>query len=319
MKMIKILLIVLLVVVLVVVVVLMSLSIHHRIKLKEELELYQPLGHMVDINDKKMHVYMEGEGENTFVFMSGHGTSSPTIDFKPLWKKLSENNKVVVVEKFGYGFSDSSNHKKDIDTLLKDTREALSILEVTGPFVLVPHSFSGLEAIYWAQKYPEEVKAIIGLDACTPETIELLPIPSMAQLNLVYLISRIGLSRFMPEEQLKLNLPLLGTNEITDHEALIYKSMFYKSSLTKDMLAELKSMDENAQHVLNHDKPLDTPMYFFISSKQNDDIPGWTQALTTYLEPMVNKQSLVLETSHYVHHEMSDVIANEIMVFVEAI
>ena len=39
-----------------------------------------------------------------------------------------------------------------------------------GPYILVPHSLSGLEAIRWEQKYPDEIKAIIGLDMATPKT-----------------------------------------------------------------------------------------------------------------------------------------------------
>ncbi|MDI6453259.1 alpha/beta fold hydrolase [Peloplasma aerotolerans] len=318
MKMLKIILIIIIAILLIAALVMVALVINHQVKLKKELKLYQPLGEMVDINDRKMHIYVEGEGENTFVFLSGHGTSSPVLDFKPLWSKLVEENKIVIVEKFGYGFSDSSGNK-DIDNLLENTREALSVLEVTGPFVLVPHSLSGLEAIYWAQKYPNEVKAIIALDACTPKTIELLPIPSKTQLNLVYLISRIGLSRLMPDEELKHTLPLLDSNEITEHEKSVYKAMFYRSSLTKDMLAELKSMDANAQHVIDQPIPSDTPMYFFISSKQNDDVPGWTQTLIEYLESINFQQSMILDTSHYVHHEMSDVIFNEMINFLEAI
>ena len=34
----------------------------------------------------------------------------------------------------------------------------------------MPHSMSGLEAIRWRQKYPEDVEAIIGLDMATPQT-----------------------------------------------------------------------------------------------------------------------------------------------------
>jgi len=274
---------------------------------------------MVDINDKKMHIFTEGDGKNTFVFMSGHGTSSPTFDFKPLWKKLSEDNKIVVIEKFGYGFSDVSDQKKDIDMLLENTRTALSILDISGPFVLVPHSFSGLEAIYWAQKYPEEVKTIIGLDACVPESISLLHIPSKAQLNLVSFISRIGLSRMMPQESLEQTLPLLSSNDLTEYEKEIYKAMFYKRSLTKDMLTELDSIDENAQTVSSFDKPNDTPMYFFISNKKNDEVTGWTQTILDYLETVNLKQSMILDTTHYIHHEKSDEIYNEIMTFMNLI
>ena len=41
-----------------------------------------------------------------------------------------------------------------------------------GPFVLLPHSMSGLEAIYWAQKYPDEVMGIVGMDMAFPKAYE---------------------------------------------------------------------------------------------------------------------------------------------------
>ena len=41
---------------------------------------------------------------------------------------------------------------------------ALDKAGIQDPYVLCPHSLSGLEALYWAQKYPDEVEAIVGLD-----------------------------------------------------------------------------------------------------------------------------------------------------------
>jgi len=57
---------------------------------------------------------------------------------------------------------------------LEETRACLKLAGVDGPYLLVPHSLSGLEALYWAQKYPHEVKAIIGLDPRIP-TFEKMP------------------------------------------------------------------------------------------------------------------------------------------------
>jgi hypothetical protein len=37
---------------------------------------------------------------------------------------------------------------------------------------------SGLEALYWAQKFPDEIKAIIGIDMATPEVYEHLKVNS---------------------------------------------------------------------------------------------------------------------------------------------
>jgi len=36
--------------------------------------------------------------------------------------------------------------------MLEETRRALELSGEKGPYVLLPHSMSGLEAIYWAQK-----------------------------------------------------------------------------------------------------------------------------------------------------------------------
>jgi pimeloyl-ACP methyl ester carboxylesterase len=292
-----------------------SLMTNHQIKLNKESKLYEPIGEIVLINEKKMHLYTEGQGELTFVFLSGHGTSSPTLDFKPLWSKLSEQHKIVVVEKFGYGFSDISNEDKDLDTILEQTRSALSLLNIEGPYVIVPHSLSGLEAIYWAQKYPLEVKAIIGLDPCTADVIALLPKVSKAQLNLVYFITRIGLSRLMPQSNLKQILPLLHSPIFSDNENSIYQYMFYRSSLTVDMLNELKASKQNAALLNQHELPISTPTYFFISEEQDTLIPGWKEALTGYLELVTNQKHMMLETSHYIHHDMSSLIYDEMMMF----
>ena len=47
--------------------------------------------------------------------------------------------------------------------MLNEVRQGLSLAGESGPYILFPHSMSGLEAVYWAQQYPDEVTAIIGL------------------------------------------------------------------------------------------------------------------------------------------------------------
>lgn len=53
-----------------------------------------------------------------------------------------------------------SNDDRDIDTVLEQTRKALMKSGNKPPYILMPHSISGIEAMYWAQKYPKEIKAI---------------------------------------------------------------------------------------------------------------------------------------------------------------
>ena len=44
--------------------------------------------------------------------------------------------------------------------------------EIEGPYILMPHSISGLYSIYYANTYPEEVAGIIGIDCTLPKMAE---------------------------------------------------------------------------------------------------------------------------------------------------
>ena len=142
-----------------------GLFVYNRIMLKKDAVLLKKhVGQMVEVDGHDMCVYSEGQGDHTIVFMSGWGEPSPIYDFKALYRQLSDDYKIVVIEKFGYGFSDEVEGRRSFYTILRQDREALQKAGITGPFVLCPHSLSGVEAILWAQKYPNEVEAIVGLD-----------------------------------------------------------------------------------------------------------------------------------------------------------
>ncbi|MBV1757161.1 MAG: alpha/beta hydrolase [Dethiosulfatibacter sp.] len=319
MRILKVLGIVLIIVLFMVILFLIASMINHRIQLKKETSAYPPPGSIVNVNDKKLHIFIAGEGDITLVFMAGHGTSSPILDFKPLWMRMTDDYRIAVVEKSGYGWSEPSNSPRDIDTILEETREALNLSGEKGPYILLPHSMSGLEAIYWAQKYPDEVTAIIGLDPTTPEAVEILPIPPGIQLNLIYLITRIGLSRLMPEADLSENLPLMKSNDLTEEDKNQYLASFFRSSLTKDMLREITNLNNNAQLVATNGIPANTPMYFFISEEQEKQVSGWDKALTEYLSKLVVSRFMRLDTGHYVHHEKADIISEAIKAFLKEI
>ncbi|MGM0640350.1 MAG: alpha/beta fold hydrolase [Thermotogota bacterium] len=280
-------------------------------KLKKEKLENSPLGKLVKVNGKNIHIYAEGEGKNTIVFLAGHGTNCPTLDFKILWEKMLDDYRIVVVERSGYGWSDISNNPKDIDSLLEETRKSLNLAGETGPFILFPHSMSGLESIYWAQKHPNEIKAIIGLDACVPETYDILPKENKAKLLFTYVISRIGMSRFMPGSDLKKYFPILKSSILNDEEKNKYIKIFYKNSFSKDMLRETKYMKKNSKKIRELNPPVNTPMLFFISKKQDSSIKNWGKVIIDYLSKIPKSKYYYLDTDHYVHYHKSDIIVEK--------
>ena len=123
----------------------------------------------VKVNDTFLNVYSEGKNsESTIIFMSGSGVTSPVLEYKPIYRRMSNAYKIAVVEKAGYGFSGSMTTKRTVENLVAESRKALLLSGINPPYVLAPHSYSGFEAIYWANTYPEEVKAILGIDMGFP-------------------------------------------------------------------------------------------------------------------------------------------------------
>ena len=266
----------------------------HYIQLKREESLRMPLGQLVEVDGHNMSVYSEGNGEKTLVFLSGSETPSPILDFKSLYSLLSDEYKIVVVERFGYGFSDVVDSPRDIATILSETRAALTKAGIEGPYVLCPHSLSGLEALYWAQQYPDEVEMIIGLDMAVPEA--LIDFKDEVLLNTIRsFFTRTGWIRFLP---LIRDMDCVKYGTLTEEEKDIAHAMMYYNFLNKTVLNEFKYISQNAKTVGDGKTP-QVPMLLFVSSdKLKKEWPGYIQS---YVSNVENANIVQLDCPHYVH------------------
>lgn len=288
---------------------------NHQVHLKKESELRFPLGQMVDVDGHNMSVYVEGTGDTTLVFLSGGGTCSPILDFKSLYSLLSDTYKIAVVEKFGYGFSDVVDKSRDIDSILEDTRAALKAAGLTAPYVLCPHSMSGLEALYWAQKYPDEVSAIIGLDMAVPEYYDNMNI-NVPLLRIASWAANIGVTRFIPGIS---NSDAITHGTLSDREKEIYKAVFYSRTATKTMIDETEWVKENAEKVKKMGVP-QLPMLLFISDGSGGtgfDKETWRKIPIEYISQVSNGTYIELDCPHYVHDYEYEIISERIHAFLQ--
>ena len=294
------------------IIVLVAIYINHRIQLNKEEALRTPLGKLVEVDGHQMSVYVEGNGNKTIVFLSGGGTCSPILDFKSLYATLSDDYRIVVVEKFGYGFSDVVDKERSIDSILEDTRTALAKADIRGSYVLCPHSMSGIEAIYWAQQYPEEIEAIVGLDMAVPGAYEDYKI-NMPMLKLSQFAARAGITRFLPDVA---ESDAIRYGTLSDTEKEIYRAVFYEKTATTTMLKEVECVKENAEIVGKNGVP-EVPMLLFVSNGRGTgwDEEEWREYQNSYIEHVENGKLINLDCSHYVHDYEYKRISEEIRVF----
>ena len=296
---------------------LLAIYINHKIHLKKESELLLPLGQIVEVDGHNMSVYTEGKGAVTLVFMSGSGPCSPILDFKSLYSLLSDEYRIAVVEKFGYGFSDVVDKNRDIDSVLEDTRAVLNAAGLYAPYVLCPHSMSGLEALYWAQKYPEEVKAIIGLDMAVPQYYDNMKI-NITFMKLTSLAANIGISRLIPGIA---ESEAIRHGTLPDREKEIYKAVFYSRTATKTMINEAKSAKKNAEKVDNMGVP-QLPMLLFVSNASGGtgfDEETWRKIAIDYISQVSGGKYIELDCPHYVHDYEYEKISEETVEFLKDI
>lgn len=273
---------------------------------QEERHLTPP-GKIVEVNSHKMHVYGEGaRTKETCVFLSGGGTIAPVYDFRPLYSRLSPYYRCVVVEKAGYGYSEISAKSRRLDVMLEETRRALILAGEKGPYVLLPHSMSGLEAIYWAQKYPQEIKAIIGLDIAFPEAYEKAENAGRG-LGLLRLAAMFGLHR----------LPLFSLaadDGLTEEEYAQAKLLGKRNFMNRCIAAETDIVYENAALVGKSGLP-EVPFLLFCSDGK--EVADFWVELQRECAQKLQAKLIELPCGHYIHHFKAEEIVSEIRKFLE--
>ena len=284
----------------------------HQLSLQKESKLLTPIGKEVTVNGHRMNVSVKGEGPQTIVFLSGAGIASPILDFKNLSDSLSKKYKVVVVERAGYGFSEDSDQSRDVMTVLSETRQALSQAEVSGPYVIVSHSMASLESLAWQEKYPNEVKALVGLDWALPASYEDLK-DNQALLTVAYWSSKIGLLRYFPESF------YIKNPTLTETERQQYKLLAYKQLMSQAMLHESRLVKENAKKVPSSINPK-IPALLLVSNGEGTTFSQseWQHYAERFASDQSNVQVIYMDAPHELYHYQSHEIVSQIEDFLKS-
>lgn len=283
----------------------------HQFSLRNESKLLTPIGKQVTVNGHRMNVSVKGEGSETIVFLSGAGIASPILDFKNLSDSLSKKYKVVVVERAGYGFSEDSDRSRDVMEVLSETRQALAQAHVSGPYVIISHSMASLESLAWQEKYPNEVKALIGLDWALPASYEDLK-DNQALLTVAYWSSKIGLLRYFPESF------YIKNPTLTETERQQYKLLAYKQLMSQAMLHESRLAKENAKKVPSSINPK-IPALLLVSNGEGTTFSQseWQHYAERFASDQSNVQVVYMDAPHDLYHYQSDAIVSRIKEFLE--
>ena len=290
---------------------LLAIFLYNRFQIAQESKLIEkPIGQLVEVEGKKLNVYTAGKGKKTLVFLAGLATNAPVLDFKALYSKLEDDYRIVVVERLGYGYSDDGNDDRSLDRQVEQTRKALKAAKISGPYVLVPHSIAGLETIHWANHYPEEIEAIIGLDMTMPHR------EVSDHMDLLFqtfqLGGMLGLARlpiFFDEN----SSPAIKSGALNDQEKAIFKALFHRRSITQAVMNEVKDRKKNVE-TINKEPVPQIPTLIFAAVQKGGEAPKLEKE---FVAQNAQAKLVTLEGSHYIHDEKPEEIAQQIKEFLK--
>lgn len=284
---------------------------------KYEHKKYPAWGQYVEVDGQKMHVYTKGETGSTIVMLSGLGTVAPVLDFEPLVNELAKHHKVAVVEPFGYGWSDLTDKERTVENIVEELRSALQQANIDGPYILMPHSVSGIYSMYYANTYPDEIKAIIGIDITLPQALDYFKESAPTMPTAMSLAVPSGLTRLAAYISPGSVLPLADEDTYSDDNLKMTQIITAWKAYNKNVVNEARELKRNIAATTNMVFPSNLPVMIF--TPPSDKVNAEGKSNITFYEDQLRKvdqhQLITLEGHHYLHWTQFKQISHDVEAF----
>jgi len=281
---------------------------------------YQALGEMVDVGGYSLHLYCRGEaGAPTVIMDSGLGGT--VLDWQLVQPELAKSMRVCTYDRAGMGWSDPGPQPRTSQQIVKELHTLLGNAGITGPYVLVGHSFGGTNMQVYASQYPDEVAGMVLVDsALEDEKAVALTQSHQPSPLLMKIYATIGLTRL--PYTLGGETSGLTSSELEDEQAAISSHRKHIFAVADETSSLEESFDENRTDPMSlGDKPL---MVLTAGSVQTEGT-GLSQEQADQLDKLHSKsqatltqrsensrQIIVEDSGHYIHVEQPDLVIDAI-------
>jgi pimeloyl-ACP methyl ester carboxylesterase len=144
------------------------------------------------VNVGGYYLRMESKGEGRPVVVMDSGLNQPRITWGRVPAEVATFTRVVVYDRAGLGESNPGPTPRTSQQIVKELHQLLVHAGIPGPYVLVGHSFGGLNIRLYASQYPNEVAGMVLVDASHEDEYSRLAAIMPAQEREAYLLHEGG-------------------------------------------------------------------------------------------------------------------------------
>ncbi len=127
---------------------------------------------VVTVAERSVEVLRLGDGTPPIVLVNGAG--GPILGWYKVLPALAQRSTVVAFNPPGIGRSDPPQVPQTSAAVVQALRMLLQAVGLAPPYVLVGHSIGGLHVQWFARRHPDEVAAVVLLDATAPADVRAL-------------------------------------------------------------------------------------------------------------------------------------------------
>jgi pimeloyl-ACP methyl ester carboxylesterase len=130
-----------------------------------------PVGRMIDIGNRRLHLACSGRGGPTVILI--HGTGAFSFDWALVQPHIT-TTRICSYDRAGHAWSDPVPAAQTYRQMADDLHQLLHRSGDKGPFVLVGHSAGGGLVRVFAATYPKDVAGAVLVETGHPDSLEII-------------------------------------------------------------------------------------------------------------------------------------------------
>jgi len=271
---------------------------------------FAPLGRLVSVNGRRVHLLEVGQGRPTVVIVPALG--SGVLSWERFQRDLAARMRVVVYDRAGIGWSDPAGRGRR--TRVDQVEELRGLLDAAGiepPYVLLAHSMGGILARRFAVRCPGAVAGMVLVDSSHENQANSRGVygwpygrSDYYKFALKWQCYVLGVRRLRAAHGLLKELDDDTASEAVPEHAAAYRASMLSSRERRAVVSEFLLMST----LSGSPPPLGSlPLTVITAGKHLT--PGWREMQDELAALSDDSVHIVAEgADHYVHHDAADVI-----------
>ena len=278
---------------------------------------YPPPGRLVDVGGYRLHLHcsetQDVQGSPTVVMDAGIGECS--LGWSLVQPEIAKFARVCTYDRAGLGWSDPSSAARTSRKIVEELHTLLAQAGIEPPYVLVGHSYGGLNVRLYTSQYPEEVAGLVLVDACHEEYPIRHLMPLYTKLGL--LTAPFGIPRLFAGFFVSGNPIFAGDSKYPPAYKVVATGTKYLNTVRREWAA----VDESWRQALGAKKSLgDRPLVVLLATSDHEMFPFITKLETELAGRSTGGKLVMVENSgHHIQHDQPETVIGAVREVVEAV